>query len=289
MARWPVMPVLLALSAASLAYAQVRSSGPPHGVLILDGGAATAPVVKEFVRLAGGEKARIVVFPTGASSIRFGPRNIILDPDWPPGRPEWREYGDWLESWFGVRNVTILHTRDRSIASSADFVRPLRDATGVFLAAGNAGRYASAYLDTLTQREIEAVLARGGVVAGSSAGAIIQGSFIVRGRPDKPVLIARGQTRGFGFLENAVINPHLTSAKRDTELVTVCDTHPELLGIGIDDEAAVVVRKNEFEVIGSGRVAIYTNERGENGWYSTLKPGDRFDLGTWRRSGASQR
>jgi cyanophycinase len=81
------------------------------------------------------------------------------------------------------------------------------------------------------------------------------------------------------------INPHLTSAKRDNELVTVCDAHPELLGIGIDDEAALVVRGNQFEVIGSGRVAIYDNVRHDGAWYYWLNPGDRFDLGSWQKVG----
>src|SRR5439155_6376892 len=80
-------------------------------------------------------------------------------------------------------------------------------------------------------------------------------------RPDKPLLMAPGRTAGFGFLTNVAINPHLTSAKRDAELVNVVDAHPEVLGIGIDDDAALIVRKNGFEVIGTGKVAIYDNVR----------------------------
>jgi cyanophycinase len=121
------------------------------------------------------------------------------------------------------------------------------------------------------------------VIFGSSAGAIIQGSFIVRGRPDKPLLMAKGHTEGFGFLQNTVINPHLTSAKRDNELINVCDEHPTLLGIGINDDAALSVQGNHFQVIGAGRVAIYDNQRHEGGWYYWLKPGDRFDLSQWQK------
>jgi len=169
------------------------------------------------------------------------------------------------------------------VADSEDFVKPLRTATAVFLSAGNAGRHAQAYLDTRTQKELEALLARGGVIFGSSAGAIIQGSYTVRGRPDKPLLMAAGHERGFGFLKNVAINPHLTQAKRENELINVVDAHPEILGIGIDEDAAVVVRGNRFEVIGAGRVAIYDNQRREESWYYWLKPGDHFDLETWTR------
>jgi len=236
-----------------------------------------------FVALAGGEKARIVVFPTGASSLRFGAKNVILDPDWPRGRPEWAAYEADLKQWLGVESVTVIHTRDRKIADSEDFVRPLQTATGVFLAAGNAGRYAATYLDTRTQKELQALLARGGVIFGSSAGAIIQGSYTVRGRPDKPLLMAAGHERGFAFLKNVAIDPHLTQAKRDNELINVVDAHPEILGIGIDEDAALIVRGNRFEVIGTGRVAVYDNQKREGSWYYWLKSGEQFDLETWSK------
>jgi cyanophycinase len=262
-----------------------RSSGPAKGILIVDGGGMTGVVKDRFVSLAGGAKARVVVIPTGASSVRFGEKNTILDPDWPRDRSEWTAYEEYLKEWFGTENVTVIHTRDRVVANSVDFVKPLLNATGVFLAAGNAGRYAAAYLDTRTQNELQALLARGGVIFGSSAGAIIQGSYTVRGRPDKPLLMAPGHERGFAFLKNVAINPHLTQAKRDNELINVMDLHPEILGIGIDEDAALIVRGNRFEVIGTGRVAIYDNQRREGSWYYWLKSGEQFDLETWTKIG----
>lgn len=260
-----------------------RSSGPARGILIVDGGGTTGIVKDRFVSLAGGAKARLVVIPTGASSVRFGEKNTILDPDWPRDRSEWTAYEQYLKEWFATENVTVIHTRDRVVANSSDFVKPLLNATGVFLAPGNAGRYAAAYLDTRTQNELQALLARGGVIFGSSAGAIIQGSYTVRGRPDKPLLMAPGHERGFAFLKNVAINPHLTQAKRDNELINVVDVHPEILGIGIDEDAALLVRANRFEVIGTGRVAIYDNQRREGSWYYWLKSGEQFDLETWAK------
>jgi cyanophycinase len=258
-----------------------KSSGPLAGTLIVDGGGATAAIAKRFVETAGGPNSRIVVFATGPSSIRFGDQKIILNPDWPRDREQWNQYEEYLRGWLGVGSIQILHTRDRDVANSETFVAPLKSATGVYLIAGNAGRYADAYLGTRTESELRAVLDRGGTIFGSSAGAIIQGSFVVRGRPDKPILIAPGRTSGFGFLRNVAINPHLTSAQRDAELVNVVDAHPHILGIGIDDEAALLVRGNRFEVIGSGRVAIYDNVRHGGSWYYWLRPGDCFDLSTW--------
>jgi len=67
------------------------------------------------------------------------------------------------------------------------------------------------------------------------------------------------------------------------QLVNVVDAHPNILGIGIDDEAALLVQKNIFAVIGTGRVAIYDNVRRNGSWYYWLKPGERFDLSTWTK------
>ena len=65
--------------------------------------------------------------------------------------------------------------------------------------------------------------------------------------------------------------------------MNVVDAHPDLLGIGIDDDAALIVKGDTFEVIGTGRVAIYDNVRRDGAWYNWLKAGDRFDLGTWTK------
>jgi cyanophycinase len=260
-----------------------RSSGPSKGTLIVDGGGTTDLVKNEFLKRAGGSQAHIVVIPTGASSIRFGEQKIILDPDWPRDRSEWKAYEAYLKQWFGVDDVVVIHTRDRKVANSKEFTAQLLKASGVFLGAGNSGRLAGTFLGTRTLDELEGVLARGGVIFGSSAGAIIQGSYTVRGRPDKPLLMAAGHERGFAFMKNVAINPHLTQAKRDSELINVIDAHPDLLGIGIDEDAAIIVGGNRFEVIGTGRVAIYDNQKRDGSWYYWLKSGDRFDLSTWKK------
>lgn len=252
------------------------SGGPPKGALVVDGGSAGRPVIEEFVRLAGGPSSSVVFIATGASSFKL--EEGELNPDWPRDRPEWARFEAEIRRMIPVRKVTILHTRDRRVADSAEFTAPIRGAGGVWLSAGNAGRFAAAYLDTATQRELGALLARGGVIGGASAGAIIQGSYTVRGRPDKPLLMAKGHERGFGFLRNVAINPHLISAKRDNELINVVHAYPHLLGIGLDDGAALAVTGDTFRVIGAGKAAIYDNQRHETGWYYWLHPGDRFDL-----------
>jgi cyanophycinase len=269
--------LLIAILSSTTSEAQ-KSAGRQGKTLVLTGGEFGKGVIERFVELAGGPDANFVYVPTAASSLRL-PSGFIYDPpdsDVPASNTQ--AFEEELAKMFGVKNVTVLHTRNRKTANSETFVAPLKRANGVWLSSGNAGRLANAYLDTLTQKEIAAVLGRGGVVGGNSAGAIIQGSYTVRGRPDKPLLMAKGHERGFGFLKDVAINPHLTEAKRDAELVNVIDTYPNLLGIGLDEKAALVVQGDVFEVIGEGRVAIYDNKKHGSNWYYWLKPGDRFNL-----------
>jgi cyanophycinase len=272
---------LCLLALQPVAFSQ-QSSGPKRGTLIITGGSFGPGVIERFVSLAGGPDANFVYIPTAASSVKLDSGFIYEPPDTDRPADNTKDFEAELAKMFGVKQITVLHTRNRSTANSQNFVAVLRKAKGVWLGPGNSGRLANAYLDTLTQREIERVLQRGGVVGGNSAGAIIQGSYTVRGRPDKPLLMAKGHERGFGFLKNVAINPHLTEAKREAELVNVIDTYPRLLGIGIDEKAALVVTGDRFEVIGEGRVAIYDNKKHSGSWYYLVTPGSTFDLKTRR-------
>lgn len=270
---------VIVLSLISYSTATRASNGPAKGTLILTGGDQET-ALKEFVTLAGGPDANIVYIPTAASSLRL-PSGLIWEwlytDELPANTPEFKAE---LCKMFGVKSITILHTRNRKTANSEEFVKPLRSAHGVWLSGGNSGRLAEAYLDTLTQRELEAVLRRGGVVGGNSAGAIIQGSYTIRGNPNKPILMAKGSERGFAFLTDVAVNPHLSEAMRQNELVTIIDAHPKLLGIGIDEKAAIVVNGDRFQVIGKGRVAIYDNQKHGGNWYYWLNTGDTFNLRT---------
>ena len=89
-------------------------------------------------------------------------------------------------------------------------------------------------------------------------------------------------TEGFGFLANVGIDQHLLQRNRYFDLVEVIEAHPELLGIGLDEDTAIVVRGDTFEVTGNGYVAIYdsANVVGDGWRFYFLAPGDRYDLST---------
>jgi cyanophycinase len=264
---------ILVLGAVVLTAAQ--SIGPRAGSLVIVGGAMRDPaILARFLELAGGPDAPIVVVPTAGDAADY-------DQYWSGLRP-FRENG--------ARNLTLLHTRDRAQADSEAFVKPIAAARGVFFTGGRQWRLADVYLNTRTQRELQQLLDRGGVVGGSSAGATILGSFLVRGDTKGNELMIGDHVTGFGFLKNSAIDQHLLRRNRQFDLIEVIDKHPTLLGIGIDEDTAVVVGGDRFDVIGQGYVAIYDarNVIPPAGRFYFLAPGDRFDLVKREASRASE-
>jgi cyanophycinase len=261
-----LLALILTVAARSMASA-AGSVGPARGFLVIHGGGESPEPLDEFVRLAGGAKARLVVIPTAAGLPDYGERfqtNYF--------RP-FREKG--------VVDVHLLHATDRATADSDAFITPLTTATGVWFAGGRQWRLADAYLDSKTERALWAVLERGGVIGGGSAGATIQGSYLVRGDRRGALIPIGDHQRGFGFLKSTAIDQHFLERNRQFDLLEVIRAHPDLLGIGIDTEAGIVVEGDEFRVIGSGYVAIYDPRIIiANGHFYFLKRGQRFDLRT---------
>jgi cyanophycinase len=244
-----------------------QTVGPAHGTLLLAGGGVRDPeIYRSFVELAGGPDARIVVIPTAGERDAFD-----------------SAYGG-LEVFraAGADHVTVLHTRNRGVADSESFVRPLRDADAIWFSGGRQWRLVDAYGGTKTEIALRDLLERGGVIGGSSAGATIQGSYLVRGDSRTNTITMGDHEVGFGFLRNVAVDQHVLRRNRQFDLVEVIRVHPELLGIGIEENTAIVVTGDTFEVIGNGYVLIYDVHRtiDGKGRFYFLSPGDRFDLGT---------
>ncbi|WP_422930931.1 cyanophycinase [Singulisphaera sp. PoT] len=244
--------------------------GPKAGSLLIVGGGQLLPQIAErFVSLASGTDAEVVLIPTAIEG-----EHLDLD-----------ALSRQMTEVFGFKHVTTLHTRDRAEADSESFVAPLKTAKAVWFGGGRHWRLVDSYLGTRTQREIERVLERGGVVGGSSAGATIIGSFLVRGaREGNHIMVARDYQRGFGYLRDSAIDQHLLPRARAEDLVPVIADRPELLGLGIDEATAIAVHGDAFEVIGRGVVGIYDGKDHDGKPYYFIAPGEHFDLRARRRA-----
>ena len=255
------------------AMAVMTASDEPQGWLVIEGGSYPLnPVVtQKFRELIGGADAKVLIVPTAFDEERIQQevKSGLVD-------TSAREH-------MGLRNYELFHTHDRKLADSAEFVSRIRSARGIWFGGGRPGRIAEAYLGTQTQRELEALYKRGGVIGGSSAGAMILSSFLVRGGVDNEDfqrLISQKNQEGLGLLPNAAIDVHINQRHGEGDLAQVLAAHPGLLGIGIDAGTAIVVHANQFEVIGGGeaRVTITDGKEHDGRPYYFLKRGDRFDL-----------
>ena len=241
--------------------------GPAHGSLVVvGGGRLSVGIIERFLQQAGGADVPIVVIPTAGGGEAY-------DQYWPGLRPF---------KAAGATDLTVLHTTDRAVADSDAFVQPIREARGVWFSGGRQWRLADAYLDTRVHTELWALLDRGGVIGGSSAGATIQGSYLARGDTRTNTIMMGDHVEGLSFIRDVAIDQHLLRRNRQFDLLEVIEAHPELLGIGLDENTAIVVEGDEFEVIGASYVVIYDAERrlDSGGQFYFLAPGDRFDLKT---------
>jgi cyanophycinase len=258
--------LLTGLAAPVAAWAAPVVKGPERGTLIIAGGGKLGPeILGRFIKLAGGPGAEIVVVPTASGEAKYGADCDCLK--------IFRE--------LSATNLTVLHTADRREADSEAFVAPLRRAKAVWFVGGRQWRLVDSYLGTRTETEIKALLARGGVVGGTSAGASIQASYMVRGaRSGNEVMMAPGYEQGFGLITGAAVDQHVTARHREGDLDAVVTKHPDVLGIGIDQSTAIEVTGDRFKVLGAGHVFIHDGtEQPNGGHYYLMQAGDGFDLG----------
>ena len=266
-----VLEAALALSLPVFASAQTPRVGSAHGTVLVVGGGSLGPeVLGKFVELAGGPDALIVDVPTAGG-------DSVYPPDWQGTRS--------LKA-AGARNVVVLHTIDKKLADNDSFAAVIQRAGGVWFEGGRQWHLVDSYAGTKTEKAFHDVLARGGVVGGSSAGASILASYLLRGaREGNTIIMAPGYEQGFGFLRGVAIDQHVVARERLPDLAdSLMPKHPELLGISEDEGTAWVVRGDTAEIIGRNKAFVYggkdANDAGKP--FLTLFPGDRYDLGARR-------
>lgn len=246
---------------------QAQDIGPARGSLVLvGGGLRDQTIIKRFFELAGGPDVPIVVIPTAG------------------GRANYDQYWRGLRLFkeAGATHLTVLHTYDPRVADTDEFVKPITEARGVWFSGGRQWRLADSYLNTKVHEALRDLLGRGGVIGGTSAGATIQGSYLVRGDTKTNTIMMGDHEQGLGFLRNVAVDQHILKRNRQFDLIEIIKAHPQLLGIGLDEDTAIVVQGDQVEVIGQHYIAIYDHNHllDSGGRFYFLAPGDRYNLKT---------
>jgi cyanophycinase len=227
-------------------------------------------ILTRFIELAGGPDALIIDVPTAGGDSVY-PAN-------------WRGMNALKAA--GARNVRVLHTIDKKVADSDQFAEPLTKAGGVWFEGGRQWHLVDSYAGTKTERGFHDVLARGGVVGGSSAGASILSTYMLRGaRSGNEIIMAPGYEVGFGFLRGVAIDQHVVARERLRDLAdSLMPRHPDLLGISEDEGTAWVVRGDTADIVGRNKAFVYGGKDATDPRkpFLTLYPGDRYDLAARR-------
>jgi cyanophycinase len=264
------LPRLLAVLCVALltCLTPARATDLPAGSLVIVGGGDLPDAVADrFLELAGGRSARVVVIPT-ATEAADTPEQLTSP-------------GYWKAR--GAASVVLLHTRRREQADDPTFARPLTEATGVWFTGGDQSRLVEAYGGTLVEQELHRLLARGGVIGGTSAGAAVMShEMIVGGNPQAIV------GTGFGFLPGYAIDTHFQNRHRLDRLMGVVARYPQDTGLGIDEDTAVVVTGHTLTVLGPGEVRVCVAALGgAQARVQVLKAGDRVDPAALARAPAA--
>lgn len=276
--KYALILVSILLVGASICEAQTKAKsantrGPKKGSLVIVGGGKPVPrIMEKFIELAGGPDVPMVVIPTAA------------------GRDSYDEgWGNILKN-AGATNVTVLHTSDKSVANSDEFVTPLKNAKGVWFGGGRQWRLVDSYAGTQAEELFWEVLKKGGAIGGSSAGATIQGSYLARGDTKNNQIMMGDHEEGFGFIKNIAIDQHVLARGRHFDLFAILKSKPELLGVGLDEQTGIVVSGNTFEVVGESYVLMYDGTfwsregsslktlPSSNTQFYFLREGDKYDL-----------
>ena len=254
------------------------SHGYRNGTIIgIGGGEDDDLVIKEFKKYAGGDSAKVVVIPTALPQEYLQQDSAFF----------------YMKKWFenyGFCDVTILHTTNPEDANNDDFIEPLKTAAGIFFTGGRQWRIADSFLNTKAHEEMYKLLDRGGVIAGSSAGATILGSYLARGDTKNNQIMMGDNETGLGFISNVAIDQHVLARNRQFDMFDILDRKSELLGIGIDENTAMVVQGDTLQVIGKSYVLIYDkslwsregidlkNTPNESSLFYFLRSGDKYNL-----------
>ena len=293
-----LLSVLLCLAALSLAAACSTKApvvpGPKGRLFIVGGGDRPESLMRPYVQLAKGDgEGRMVIF-TMASSVphEAGPELVA----------EFKKYG--------VADVAY-HQLTREEAMKPESVRLLDGVSAIWFSGGDQSLLTAALLDTPIHARMLELYAEGCLIGGTSAGAAVMSEVMITGeekrtkeadelwqvlQPDNVV-----HTRGFGFVKNAVIDQHFLIRRRQNRLISIVLEYPALLGAGIDESTAILVRPDgRWEVLGESQVYVLDARKaavsrtplnklaGHGLALNILAAGDVFDPATGRAEGPSK-
>lgn len=235
---------MAALAATSLS---ALAQSPRAGHLVIVGGAEDRlqdrVILRKFIEYSGGPRARIRLI-TAASGVPEAVADSYT-----------RAFSD-----LGAQDFAVLPLTDRSSALSESLRHDILEADGIFMSGGDQSRLMAAIWETPVLGALhQAFHFRGACIGGTSAGAAVMSRHMISQGPAllRPCKDAIDTDIGLGLLPAAVVDQHFSERRRLARLLSALAQRPDLLGVGIDEDTALVVERGQaIEVIGKGSVTL---------------------------------
>jgi cyanophycinase len=242
-------------------------------LIIVGGGNMPDSLFTFFANYCGGKDQSIVYIPTATTDEQYI-----------------KEGGHLVKfTSRGFTNLSTIHTRDKVKADDPKNIELVRNAKGIFFGGGDQDLIAAAYGGTQLYKEFIALLERGGVIMGTSAGATIMGSLLVGGDARKDLTKPYPFQPAFSFVKNMAIDQHVLVRNRQFDLIPVIENNPNNIGVAIDESTAIIVEAGKFKVWGLSYALLYDpldwgKQQKESGKvikpFKMLGSGDGYDFNT---------
>jgi cyanophycinase len=242
----------------------VASAFATERLVLLGGGERPVAALQRFVDWAGGPKARLL---------------MIL---WATSEP--KESFESLQEDFGALHPTTIEgapVQPLTPESRAAFLKQLESATGVFFSGGDQARVMDVLKDEGLLEAIRAKHASGAVFGGTSAGLAVMSKIMITGEGDFTVLDGtKVETReGLDLIRDVIVDQHFLRRQRQNRLFGLVLLNPQQLGVGVDEDAALLVTDSRHAEVVGGAVMIVDGRGGKDELHLTvIRPGERFDL-----------
>ena len=228
-------------------------------LIIIGGGSIPDSLFSFFANYMGGKDQPIVYIPTATTD------------------EEYIQKGEHLIKFSsrGFTNLSTIHTRNKKEADDPKNIALMRNAKGLYFGGGDQQLIADAYAGTKLYDEFIALLNRGGVIMGTSAGATIMGSLMVGGDARDDISKKYAFNPAFSFMTNTALDQHVLARNRQFDLISVVEYYPGTLGIGMDESTAIIVEAGKFKVWGNSYAMLYDPKdwaEQKKKWGAVLKP-----------------
>lgn len=216
-----------------------------YGKLIIIGGAEDKKdrcvILKEVIKISGGENSIITILTTATENPDTVGDNYIK-----------------IFKMLGAQNVESVNINTRDDANNKYVQERLKKSSCIFFTGGDQLRITSILGGSGIDKLLNELNKRGVLIVGTSAGASVMSRTMIIGGDDKesPRKCTINMAPGLGLLNDVVIDQHFAQRGRIGRLLTAIAENPENLGVGIDEDTAIIVDKGKFRVVGSNAVTI---------------------------------